>query len=200
MRGTPWLLAMLVVGWAGAARAEVVNVMPASCLRRDALDFGEYQRRWRFLSLGGGYRVWADKDCYPPRLDDAALAKSERPIGYIVGVGGRDVFVVDFDPLWFTHCKKTAAPVMGSLPVNGETLLALVQHLASLPELASVDLREIGFAEAAMRDKRVLFALYLGTPDRAAYLECFEDLDAAVVRAAQELARGRAPGAPGARP
>jgi hypothetical protein len=45
----------------------------------------------------------------------------------------------------------------------------------------------------------VLFALHLGTADRAAHLECFEDLDAALVRAAQELARDRTPPASGAR-
>jgi hypothetical protein len=200
MRGTPWLLAMLVAGWVGTARAQVVSVTPASCLRRDALDAAEYQRRWRFLALGDGYRMWADKDCYPPRLDDAALAKTARPIGYIVGIGSRDVFVVDFDPLWFSHCKKTPAPVTGALTVDGGTLLALVQHLASMPEFASLDLREIGFAEAAMRDKRVLFALHLGTADRVAHLECFEDLDAAVARAAEELMRSGSPAARAARP
>jgi len=40
-----------------------------------------------------------------------------------------------------------------------------------------------------MRDKRALFALYLGNADRSVYLECFDDLDAAVERAAQELGR-----------
>ena len=38
-------------------------------------------------------------------------------------------------------------------------------------------------------DKRALFALYLGNADRSVYLECFDDLDAAVERAAQELGR-----------
>jgi hypothetical protein len=193
MRGTPWLLAMLI-GCIRIAEAQTVNVMPASCLRREALDANEYQRRWRFLALGGGYKVWADKDCYPPRLDEAALTKTERAIGYVVSVGGRDMFAVDLDPVWFTRCKKTATPVVGALPVDGATLLNLVQHVISRPELASIDLREIGFAEAAMRDKRVLFALYLGTADRAAYLECFEDLDAAVFRAGQELTNPKSSG------
>ena len=79
--------------------------------------------------------------------------------------------------------------VTGSVAVTGATQLALHQHLASLPETASLDLREIGFAEARMRDKRVLFALYLATGDRAADLECFEDLDGAIIRAAEELRR-----------
>ena len=181
--------AAIVLASVATVAAEVVNVMPASCRRRETLDAAEYQRMWRFLPLGGGYRMWADKDCYPYRLAEAALASVERPVGYIVDIGGRDVFVVDLDPVWFRRCTKTATPVTGNIAVDGPTLLSLDRHLASLPSFAALDIREVGFGEAGMRDKRALFALYLGNADRSVYLECFDDLDAAVERAAQELGR-----------
>jgi len=183
------LVAAIVLGSAAAVAAQVASTMPASCRRRETLDAAEYQRMWRFLVLGGGYRMWADKDCYPYRVDAATLATVDRPIGTIVDVGGRDVFVVDLDPVWFRRCTKTATPVTGAITVDGSTLLALTRHLASLPSFAALDIREIGFGEAGMRDKRALFALYLGTADRSLYLECFDDLDTAVERAAQELGR-----------
>jgi hypothetical protein len=173
----------------GAAFAEVVSVMPPVCTQREALDPAEYQRLGRFLALGGPYRQWIDKNCYPTRLDDAALAAIARPIGYVVAIGDRDAFVVDVGPTWFNRCTKTATPVSGAVAVDGGTMLSLLQHLATFPETASLDLREIGFAEARMRDKRALFALYLATGDRAADLECFEDLDGAIRRAAEELRR-----------
>jgi len=182
-------MAAIVLASAVSVAGQVVNVMPASCRRRETLDATEYQRLWRFLALGGSYRMWADKDCYPYRLDEAALARAERPVGYIVDVGGRDVFVVDLDPVWFRRCTKTATPVTGAISVTGATLLALDRHLAALPSFAALDIREIGFGEAGMRDKRALFALYLGSADRSLYLECFDDLDMAVERAAQELGR-----------
>jgi hypothetical protein len=181
--------AAIVLASVATVAAEVVNVMPASCRRRETLDAAEYQRMWRFLPLGGGYRMWADKDCYPYRVTEAALASVERPVGTIVDIGGRDVFVVDLDPVWFRRCTKTATPVTGNIAVDGPTLLYLDRHLASLPSFAALDIREIGFGEAGMRDKRALFALYLGNADRSVYLECFDDLDAAVERAAQELGR-----------
>jgi hypothetical protein len=86
--------------------------------------------------------------------------------------------------------------VTGNIPIDGSTLLALDRHLASLPSFAALDIREVGFGEAGMRDKRALFALYLGSANRSVYLECFDDLDAAVERAAQELGRA----APAANP
>jgi hypothetical protein len=186
-------MAAIMLASIATADAQAVSVMPASCRRRDTLDAAEYQRMWRFLALGGGYRNWADKDCYPYRLAEAALAGVDRPIGYIVDIGGRDVFVVDLDPLWFRRCTKTATPVSGPIAVSGATFAALAGHLASLPSFAALDVREIGFGEAAMRDKRALFALYLGSADRSLYLECFDDLDAAVERAARELGRPAAP-------
>jgi hypothetical protein len=173
----------------GLAAAEVASVMPPACTRREALDGAEYQRLGRFVALGGGYRQWAEKDCYPVRLDDEALARIDRPVGYVVTIAGHDAFVVDLGPSWFTRCTKTSTPVAGSIAVDGATLLALTRHLAALPEVASLDIREIGFAEARTRDKRAVFALYLATGDRAADIECFEDLDQAVERAAAELSR-----------
>src|ERR1051326_1132929 len=134
MRGMPWLLAM-VLGWSGVAWSQAVSVMPATCLRQEALDAAEYQRRWRFLALGGGYKMWSEKDCYPPRLAEPALAKTESAIGYVASVGGRDVFVVNLDPVWFTRCKKTETPVVAALPVDARTLLSLLQHLFLVPQL-----------------------------------------------------------------
>jgi hypothetical protein len=189
-------MAAIVLASTATVSAQAVNVMPASCRRRETLDVAEYQRMWRFLVLGGGYRMWVEKDCYPYRIDATTLASAERPIGYIVDIGGRDVFVVDLDPLWFRRCTKTATPVTGNIPIDGSTLLALDRHLASLPSFAALDIREVGFGEAGMRDKRALFALYLGSANRSVYLECFDDLDAAVERAAQELGRA----APAANP
>src|SRR5689334_5867908 len=65
------LMAAIVLASVATAGAQAVNSMPASCRRHDALDAAEYQRMWRFLTLGGGYRMWAEKDCYPYRLDEA---------------------------------------------------------------------------------------------------------------------------------
>src|ERR1051325_12064134 len=127
------LAAAIVLASAAAGAAQVASTMPASCRRRETLDAAEYQRMWRFLVLGGGYRIWADKDCYPYRVDAATLATVDRPIGTIRDVGGRDVFVVDLDPVWFRRCTKTATPVTGAITVDGSTLLALTRHLASLP-------------------------------------------------------------------
>jgi hypothetical protein len=187
MRARLFLTSLLLLS--GIAAADVVSVMPPSCKRREELDPNEYRRLGRFLSLGGGYRQWLEKDCYPQRLDDPALAQIDRPVGYVVTVAGHDAFVVDLGPTWFNHCTNTSTPVSGSVAVDGSTLLALAQHLASMPSAAALDLHEIGFAEARMRDKRAIFALYLATGDRAANLECFEDLDGAVERAIGELSR-----------
>jgi hypothetical protein len=163
--------------------------MPAACTKREALDAAEYQRLGPFLALGGGYREWAEKNCDPSRLDDAPLAQTDRPIGYVATIGEHDAFIVDLGPNWFSRCTKTATPVTGSVKVDGATQLALQQHLAGLPETASLDLREIGFAEARMRDQTALFALDLATGDRVADVECFDNLDGAVTRAAEELRR-----------
>jgi hypothetical protein len=191
----PLPILALLLSWLGTAvAADAPSVMPSSCLRREALDAAEYQRLWRFLELGGGYRQWADKDCYPKRLDDAALAAAPRAVGVVVSLAGRDAFVVDLNPTWFRNCTKTATPVAGPLDVDGAMILALAQHLATLPALAAADIREIGFGEAVTRDKHVVFALYLGTGQRSLYLECFDDLDAAVERAADELGRATAHG------
>ena len=189
------LLPVLLLGLSGVAAAEVASVMPPVCTQREALDPAEYQRLGRFLSLGGGYRQWVDKNCYPSRLDDAALSQIDRPIGYVASVGSRDVFIVDLGPTWWQRCTQLTAPVTGavpvtgSVPVDGATQASLHQHLAMLPETASLDLREIGFAEARMRDKRVLFALYLATGDKVADLACFDNLDNAVIRASEELSK-----------
>ena len=183
------ILLLWMISLSGVATAEVVSVMPPVCAARESMDPAEYQRLGRFLALGGPYRQWVDKNCYPTRLDDTALAAVDRPIGYVAPIGDKDVFVVDLGPTWFTRCTKTPTPVSGPIAVDGATQLALHRHLATLPETRSLDLREIGFAEARMRDKRVLFALYLATGDRAADLACFEDLDGAIVRAAEALAR-----------
>src|SRR5262249_25091570 len=123
------------------------------------LDPAEYQRLGRFLSLGGPYRQWSEKNCYPTRIDDAALEGIDRPVGYVATIGSGEVFIVDLGPNWFSRCTKTATPVTGSVAIDGATELALHRHLATLPETASLDLREIGFAEARMRDKNALFAL-----------------------------------------
>src|SRR5438445_434000 len=123
--------AAIVLASVATVAAEVVNVMPASCRRRETLDAAEYQRMWRFLPLGGGYRMWAEKDCYPYRVAEAALASVERPVGTIVDIGGRDVFVVDLDPVWFRRCTKTATPVTGNIAVDGPTLLFLDPHVAA---------------------------------------------------------------------
>ena len=163
--------------------------MPPSCTKREALDPAEYQRLGRFLTLGGGYRQWSEMNCYPLRLDDDALEKIDRPVGYVATIGPHDVFMVDLGPNWFSRCTKTATPVAGSVPVDGSTQLALHRHLASLAETSSLDIREIGFAEAKMRDKTALFALYLATADRVADVECYENLDNAIARAAEELRR-----------
>ena len=183
------ILLLWMISFTGVASAEVVSVMPPVCATRESLDPAEYQRLGRFLALGGPYRQWVDKNCYPVRLDDDALAASARPVGNIVSIGSKDVFVVDLGPTWFNRCTKTTSPVVGPVAIDGATQLALQRHLAMLPDTASLDLREIGFAEARMRDNRVLFALYLATGDRVADVECFENLDDAIKRAAEELRR-----------
>ncbi len=171
-----------------AAAAEPVSVLPSPCVRRATLETEQYKKLGRFVALGGGYAQWEQMDCYPTRLDDAALATTDQPVGHVVSFGSGDAFVVGIEPAWFNRCTKAPAPVRSTVAIGGDKLLALKQHLADLPEGRSLDLREIGFAEAELRDSSALFALYLGTPDRNVYLECFEDLDAAVVRAFEELA------------
>ena len=182
-------IASLVLVCSGAAEAEPVTCMPARCVHRQELDPAGYQSLARFLILGGCYAEWANKDCYPARLDDAALAQTEQPVGYVVGFGGREVFVVDPGTMWLTQCPKTGAIATGTIVVTGAKLLALKEHLAAIPAFASVDIREIGFAEARSREARALFALYLGTDRRNVFLPCFENLDAAVAQAAEALAR-----------
>lgn len=161
MRAPLFFFSVFFFASSGLAAAQVASVMPASCTKREALDAAEYQRLGRFLALGRGYRQLAEKDCYPSRLDEAALAQTDRPIGHVAAIGEHDVFIADLGPDWFSRCTKTATP----------------------------DLREIGFAEARMPDKTALFAVYLATADRVADVECFENLDDAITRAAEELRR-----------
>lgn len=172
--------------------AEPVSVLPSPCVRRGSLEPDQYSRLGRFMTLGGGYRQWEEMDCYPARLDDAALAAIDQPTGRVIPFGSGDAFVVGIDPSWFNRCTRTATPVRGALAIDGAKMLALKEHLAGIAAQRSVDIREIGFAEADMRDRRLLFALYVGTAERNVYLECFEDLDAAVVRAFEELGAARA--------
>lgn len=164
--------------------------MPQTCIRRAALDPEAYQKVGRFLALGAAYQQWITSDCYPPLLDDDALGGAAAPAGNRVSLGEREAFVVNLDPTWFARCTQTATPVAGSVPVTGAEILGLKAHLLSLADVSSLDLREIGLGEARLRDKRAIFALYLGTADRAAYLECFQDLDGAVERAIHELGGG----------
>lgn len=189
-RAGPWLLAAL---WSASPvrAAEPVSVLPSACVRRSELPPEQYKTLGRFLALGGGYRQWEAMDCFPRRLDDAALAATDRPAGAIVAFGDAEAFLATIDPVWFGRCTKTATPVAGAVAVDGAKMLALRNHLAELAAARSIDVREIGFAEALLRDRRALFALYLGGVDRNVYLECFEDLDVAVTRALEELGATR---------
>lgn len=186
----PWLLAAM--GSVSPVRAaEPVSVMPSACVRRSELPAEQYKSLGRFLALGGGYRQWERMDCFPRRLDDAALAATDQPAGKIVAFGAGEVFVASIDPVWFARCTKTSTPVAGPVAIDGAKMLALRDHLVPLAATRSIDVREIGLAEALLRDRRALFALYLGSADRNVYLECFEDLDAAVTRAFEELGATR---------
>jgi hypothetical protein len=188
MRASVATLSILLV--CGDAAAETVSCMPARCVRREVLDPVAYQSLGRFLILGGCYAEWGAKDCYPERLDDAALALAPRPAGYVVSFApGREAFVVDPGTAWLTQCPKMGSVATDEIRVTGAKFLLLKQHLASLPAFASLDIREIGFAEARSREARALFALYVGTERRNVFLQCFEDLDAAVAQAAETLAR-----------
>src|SRR5437773_12470682 len=111
--------------------------------------------------------MWPEQDCHPHRVAEAALASVERPVGTIVDIGGRDVFVVDLDPVWFRRCTKTATPVTGNIAVDGPTPLSLDRHPASLPPFAPPALRAGGLRPAGMRDQRALSALSLAHAHRA---------------------------------
>ncbi len=89
--------------------------------------------------------------------------------------------------LAFSRCRRRPEKDCYPQRLDGAKLWALDQHIPSLPEFAALDHRELGFGEAVMRNKRVRFALHLGTADRPAHLECSEDLDAAWEHGAQEL-------------
>ena len=182
-------IASLVLGCSAIAEAEPVSCMPARCVRRQELDPAAYQTLARFLILGGCYAQWGSKDCYPVRLDDATLGQTEQPAGAVVSFAGREAFVVDLGTLWLTQCPKTGMIATGTIQVTGAKFLALKEHLEAMPAFASLDVREIGFGEARAREGRALFALYLGTPRRNVFLPCFDNLDAAVFKAAEALAR-----------
>ncbi len=187
----------IVVGaalWSLASRAVAAPLdvpLPAGCLHRSELAAAEFEKLGRFFVLRGGYDEWTRMDCYPRRVEPSELASSVSSgvLGFVTPLGGGDAYVFDLGETWLQDCARSRGLSADSEPVAGSDLLDLKRAVDASP-LARVDLREVGISKGRLRDGKPLYALNLGTREHSLFLQCYDDLGAAVERAAREIGRG----------
>jgi hypothetical protein len=163
-----------------------------ACVGIEDLSPGEIETYYRFGALPHGFATWRERNCFPPRLEAEALARTPDPVGTIVSVAGRDAVVVDPGTAWLIECSQAGQPAVGIRGTSGADLVAVIDRIARHPGFSGADIREVGVSmgEPAEGDEPI-YALLLGTPRALVRVQCFRDVAALVDRAAEAL--GQAP-------
>ena len=159
------------------------------CRKVESVDPEDLRKLGRFAALPEHFESWRRRNCWPDRLDDAKLRTTADPTGAVITVDDRDAFVVGMDPDWIRRCPEKPGLRPRLTRVTGADLFAVKQRIAGTPRLRGSDILEIGFGRAETGEEN-LFALRLGTRDRAARVECFEDFQELVDKAAEALHPG----------
>lgn len=177
------------VGLGAPPPATAFESVVFGCRNVEAMDPEDLRKLGRFAALPEHFESWRRRNCWPDRLDDARLRTTADPTGAVITVGDRDAFVVGMDPDWITRCPEKPGLRPRLTRVTGADLLAVKQRIAAMPRLQGSDILEIGFGRAEAGSEN-LFALRLGTRDRATRVECFEDFQELVDKAAEALRPG----------
>jgi hypothetical protein len=188
---------MLAVVGAGIALAEPPPGLPAAsferplvgCLKAEEMPVQDLRRLGRFAALPNYFSSWRERNCWPQRLEDDRLQKTASPLGTVISIGGHDALVVALDPDWIRRCHEKPGLRPRLVRVTGNDLFAVKERIAAAPSLGSRDVLEIGFSRAEAGETN-LFALYLGTRDRTARVECFDDFAELLDKSAEALAGG----------
>ena len=159
------------------------------CLKAEEMPVQDLRRLGRFAALPNYFSSWRERNCWPQRLADDRLQKTASPLGTVITVGGRDALVVALDPDWIRRCHEKPGLRPRLVRVTGNDLFAVKERIAAAPALGDRDVLEIGFSRAEAGDMN-LFALYLGTRDRTARVECFDDFRELLDKSAEALAGG----------
>lgn len=177
-----------------SARAQVPTDVPLGpvetsmygCRRVETMDPEELRRLGRFAALPEHFEGWRDRNCWPAVLDDDHLRASPNPFGTVVPVGRGLALVVGIDPDWILRCPARRGLRPRLARVTGSDLAAVKDRIATAPGLAGQDVLELGFSRAEAGDTN-LFALHLGTRERSARVECFDDFQELLGKAAEAL-------------
>ena len=159
------------------------------CLKAEEMPVQDLRRLGRFAALPNYFSSWRERNCWPQRLEDDRLQKTASPLGTVITVGGRDALVVALDPDWIRRCHEKPGLRPRLVRVTGNDLFAVKERIAASPALGRRDVLEIGFSRAEAGDTN-LFALYLGTRDRTARVECFDDFVELLDKSSEALSGG----------
>lgn len=190
------LLVLLIVA---LARAELSLEAPSAgpvesamfgCRRVETMSPEEIRGLGRFAALPEHFEPWRERNCWPAVLDDDRLRAAPSAFGAVVTVGGKLALVTGIDPDWILRCPERRGLRPRLARVTGTDLLAVKQRIESSPRLGGQDVLELGFARAEAGDTN-LFALHVGTRERSARVECFDDFQELLEKAADALAGAR---------
>jgi hypothetical protein len=170
-------------------------VAAPNCVPLASLKPEELQRLYRFAAIPRGFEEWQQRNCYPRRLEDPEVARVASPVGIVATVAGHDAYVRDVGAAWLGECPKSGIAVAGPLDVTGSDFLTIAERMSGHPEFTAADVREVGIAKAR-RDRSqgggIIWALSVGTPRSFVQVQCFDELDALVQRAAAALREAEA--------
>lgn len=186
------LIGLLLLVAAAPARAQIPEALPPGpvetaafpCRTVTQVPEEELRRLGRFAALPEHFEAWRQRNCWPWILDDERLRTASSALGAVIGVGGHDALVVSIDPDWIRRCPEQRGLRPRLTRVTGADWLAIESRIAAHPGLGALEVLEIGFARAEAGAKN-LFALHLGTRDRATRVECFEDFPELLDQAAR---------------
>ena len=159
------------------------------CLKAEEMPVQDLRRLGRFAALPNYFSSWRERNCWPQRLEDDRLQKTASPLGTVITVGGRDALVVALDPDWIRRCHEKPGLRPRLVRVTGNDLYVVKERIAASPSLGRRDVLEIGFSRAEAGETN-LFALYLGTRDRTARVECFDDFAELLDKSSEALSGG----------
>jgi hypothetical protein len=160
------------------------------CRRVETMEVEEVRRLGRFAALPEHFEPWRERNCWPAVLDDDRLQAAPNAYGTVVTIGERLALVTGIDPDWILRCPERRGLRPRLTRVTGSDLLAVKQRIAATPGLGTQDVLELGFSRAEAGDTN-LFALHVGTRERSARIECFDDFQELLDKAADALAGAR---------
>jgi hypothetical protein len=160
------------------------------CRRVETMEVDEVRRLGRFAALPEHFETWRERNCWPAVLDDDRLRAAPSAYGAVIAIGGRLALVTGIDPDWILRCPERRGLRPRLARVTGSDLLAVKERIEATPGLGSQDVLELGFSRAEAGDTN-LFALHVGTRERSARVECFDEFQELLEKAADALAGAR---------